>query len=129
MMMTGKSAATTANRNVSRALGLVLLALSLSLGLAACDRLLSADRRIERAAVEFEAGQYAAAMNDVKTALEVEPGNVEGRVLLARISLRLGDAESARKELDHAIQVARIPRDCGICITTSFCSKGVIRTR
>jgi len=94
---------------VGRGLGLALVALCLTVGLIACDRLLSADRRIERAAVEFAAGQYVAAMNDAKTALEAEPDHVEGRVLLARISLRLGDAESARKELDRALLAGADP--------------------
>ena len=83
-------------------LGLCVVLLSAPT-LSGCDRLLSAERRIERAAEAYAAGQYGAAMRDVKTALEAEPGNVAGRVLLARVSLRLGDAETARKELDRAI--------------------------
>ncbi|MGQ0384052.1 MAG: XrtA/PEP-CTERM system TPR-repeat protein PrsT [Gammaproteobacteria bacterium] len=80
-----------------------LAGLALLLGTGACDRLLSVESRIERAAESFETGRYDAAMNDAKSALESEPENVAARLLLARISLRIGDVESARKELDRAI--------------------------
>lgn len=88
---------------------LMAATLGLVLGLAACDRLLGADRRIERAQESFEAGRYDAAMSDVKTALEAEPENAQGRLLLARISLRLGDAAAARQELDRALAAGADP--------------------
>ncbi|MEX1994498.1 MAG: XrtA/PEP-CTERM system TPR-repeat protein PrsT [Steroidobacteraceae bacterium] len=94
---------------ITRSSMLVVVALSAALGASACDRLLSADRRIERAAAAFETGDYSAAMNDVTTALEAEPDNARGRVLLARIALRLGDTASARKELDRAIEAGADP--------------------
>lgn len=68
-----------------------------------CDRFLSAAQRIDRAQQQYELGNYAAAMADVKTALEKEPGNAAGRALLARVSLRLGDSEGASKELERAL--------------------------
>lgn len=71
--------------------------------LGGCDRLMGAEQRVARAEAEFEAGKLSAAMTDVKTALEGEPDNARGRALLARLSLRLGDPEGARKELDRAI--------------------------
>ena len=86
-----------------------VLAFALIAMAASCDRLLSADRRIERAAEAYAEGRYLAAMDDVKTALEAEPGHVDGRVLLARVSLRLGDADTARKELDRAIEAGADP--------------------
>jgi len=76
---------------------------------AGCDRLMSADDRIERAQAAFAAGHDNDAMADVKVALESEPQNVAGRVLLARLSLRQGDAATARKELDRAIGAGADP--------------------
>lgn len=84
--------------------------LLVALAFTGCDRLLSPEGRIERAQSAFEAGRDADAMADVKAALEREPGNVEGRVLLARLSLRLGDVPTARKELDRAVE-AGAPRE------------------
>lgn len=71
--------------------------------LSGCDRLMSAGQRLERAQSAYDAGHDAAAMTDLKAVLEREPENVRGRVLLARLSLRLGDPATARKELDRAV--------------------------
>jgi putative PEP-CTERM system TPR-repeat lipoprotein len=87
-----------------------LFTLTLALLLVAgCDRMMSADARIERAQTAFTAGRDGDAMGDVKIALESEPQNVAGRVLLARLSLRVGDAATARKELDRAIGAGADP--------------------
>lgn len=72
--------------------------------LTGCDRLMSVEQRLDRAQSAFDAGHDAAAMTDVKTVLEREPANVAGRILLARLTLRLGDAATARKELERAVQ-------------------------
>lgn len=87
------------------ATSLILLPAVLSLALlAACDGVLTAERRIERAGEQYESGRYAEAMGDLKTALEAEPDNTDARVLLARVSLKLGDPATARKELDRAVE-------------------------
>lgn len=82
---------------------------AMSLALAGCDSFAGPERRIERAAEAFEAGDYRAAIGDVKSALEEEPDNVGGRLLLARISLKTGDFEAARKELDRASEAGADP--------------------
>jgi putative PEP-CTERM system TPR-repeat lipoprotein len=76
---------------------------------AGCDRMMSTETRIERAQAAFAAGRDNDAMADVKIALESEPRNVAGRVLLARLSLRQGDAATARKEIDRAIEAGADP--------------------
>jgi len=87
---------------------LFILALPLLL-LAGCDRMMSTEARIERAQAAFAAGRDQDAMADVKVALESEPQNVAGRVLLARLSLRQGDAATARKELERALDAGADP--------------------
>ena len=72
--------------------------------LTGCDRLMSVEQRLDRAQSAFDAGHDSAAMADVKTVLEREPANAAGRILLARLTLRLGDATTARKELERAVQ-------------------------
>ena len=82
----------------------ILLAATLAMvAVAGCDRLMSTEQRLTRAQAAYEAGNDPAAMADVKGVLDREPGNAAARVLLSRLSLRIGDAESARKELDRAI--------------------------
>ena len=82
----------------------ILLAATLAMvAVAGCDRLMSTEQRLTRAQAAYEAGNDSAAMADVKGVLDREPGNAAARVLLSRLSLRIGDAESARKELDRAI--------------------------
>lgn len=70
--------------------------------LAGCDRLMSVEQRLERAQSAFDAGQDSAAMADAKAVLERDPDNAAGRVLLARLALRLGDPATARAELERA---------------------------
>ncbi len=81
--------------------------------LAGCDRLMSVEQRLERAQAAYDAGRDAAAMSDVKAVLERDSANVAGRLLLARLSLRLGDPATARKELDRAVQAGAAPAAVG----------------
>lgn len=76
---------------------------------AGCDAFMSADDRIERGQAALEAGDYAAAMTDIRTALAEEPENTAGRILLARVMLKMGDAAIARKEFDRAIAAGADP--------------------
>lgn len=70
---------------------------------AACDVLVSVDTRVERARSHLEQGQYRPAMTELKTALERQPDHVQARLLLAELSMWLGDLEGAQKELDRAL--------------------------
>ncbi len=95
-------------------LAATLLASMFAAGFATgCDRLTSVEQRIERAQAAFDAGRDSAAMSDVKAVLEREPTHVGGRLLLARLSLRLGDPATARKELDRATQAGATPEMTG----------------
>lgn len=84
--------------------GTYLLILVACFALGGCDAWMSADKRVERARAIMEQGDYRAAMTDIKTALEREPGHAEGRVLLAEASAWLGDFETADKEVERALQ-------------------------
>jgi putative PEP-CTERM system TPR-repeat lipoprotein len=70
--------------------------------LAGCDRFMGAEDRIARAHTQFDAGNYGAAMKEAKVVLDKEPENARAHVLLARVSLRLGDPEAASKSLERA---------------------------
>lgn len=75
------------------------LALHCLLLLGACDWLISAEKRIASAENRIAAGDDRGAAIDLQNALKAEPDNVRARVLLAEVSLRLGDPKSAEKEL------------------------------
>jgi putative PEP-CTERM system TPR-repeat lipoprotein len=91
----------------SRLLIAVLIATGTLLG--GCDAFVSADRRVERAEEHFAKGQFRPAMADLKTALEREPSHVPARIALARLSLWLGDVESAEKEISKAEEAGADP--------------------
>jgi putative PEP-CTERM system TPR-repeat lipoprotein len=79
------------------------------LALAGCDAFVSPQTRVERAQKHLDQANYRAAMTDLKTALEAEPDNVPARLLLARLSLQLGDVPSADKEIQRATQAGAKP--------------------
>jgi cellulose synthase operon protein C len=75
---------------------------AIGLALAGCDAFVSPQTRVERAQQHLDQANYRAAMTDLKTALEEEPDNVPARIMLARLSLLLGDYASAEKEIERA---------------------------
>jgi putative PEP-CTERM system TPR-repeat lipoprotein len=89
----------------SLALITVLVACS---GLTACDFWMSAEQRLARAQENFADGNYRSAMSEAKTILERDPKNAQARLLLAELSMWLGDLESAEQELARA-QDAGLP--------------------
>lgn len=87
-----------------------LLAVCLSMAVTAgCDTWLGTQGRLERGQAELAAGDYVTAMADARTVLEREPGLAAGRILLARVMLKMGDAATARKEFDRAIAAGANP--------------------
>jgi cellulose synthase operon protein C len=83
---------------------LILTALAgIAMLLAGCDFFLSADKRVSRAQEMMAAHDYRGAMIELKNALQSQSGHVQARLLLAEVSLQLGDAAAADKELRYAI--------------------------
>jgi cellulose synthase operon protein C len=80
----------------------ILVGLLLALSLCSCGWLASEETRIERARTHMSAGDYRAAMSELKGVLDSNPQSAEARYLLARLSLQLGDLEAAEKEADFA---------------------------
>lgn len=70
-----------------------------------CGAFLDNEARLERAQSAYDQGDYRSAMIDAKALLLDEPDNAEARLLLGRVSIRLGDGTSARKELQRAIEL------------------------
>lgn len=88
-------------RSVRRAFAAVVMGLCLS-SIVGCDWLISADKRLASAERRIASGDDRGAAIDVQNALKSEPDNIRARLLLAELSLRLGDPESAEKELQQA---------------------------
>jgi putative PEP-CTERM system TPR-repeat lipoprotein len=80
----------------------ILFGLLLALSLCSCGWFASEETRVERARTHMSAGDYRAAMSELKGVLDSNPQNSEARYLLARLSLQLGDLETAEKEADFA---------------------------
>src|ERR1044072_5868967 len=92
---------------------LLLLAV-LGLGLCAgCDLFRNADQRVSRAREQIAAHDYGGAMIELKNALQSEPEHVPARLLLAEVSLWMGDSAAADKELRRALDSGAKPADTG----------------
>lgn len=87
----------------------IACALAYSLLIAGCDFFLDADARVTRAQQHMASADYRAAMIDLKNAVQAEPDHLQGRLLLAEVSLQLGDPVSAEKELRFAIDKGAEP--------------------
>lgn len=81
----------------------ILALLTIGVLLSGCDVFVNTQTRLERARKQLDQGNYRAAMSDVKTALQSEPDNAKARLLLAELSLQIGDRESADKEMERAL--------------------------
>jgi putative PEP-CTERM system TPR-repeat lipoprotein len=73
-----------------------------SLVLCGCEFFVDAGTRIERAEASVAAGEYRAAAIELVNAVQSEPANIRARLLLADVSLRLGDPKSAENEIQAA---------------------------
>lgn len=89
---------TTAHRRVRIALGLLA-----ALALAACgDDGQTLQEHLDRAREYRNDGDMRAAVIELKNVLQIDPDHAEGRWLLARTYVALGDGASAQKELQRA---------------------------
>ncbi|MDH3589608.1 MAG: PEP-CTERM system TPR-repeat protein PrsT, partial [Gammaproteobacteria bacterium] len=67
-----------------------------------CDLAVDDATRIERAEQAAAREEYRAAAIELKNVLRSDPANIEARVLLGQISLQIGDAVTAVKQLQRA---------------------------
>ena len=84
--------------------GLIAWGIMLSV-LAGCGLATSEADRIARAEAQIADGEYRAAAIELKNVLAANGNNVTARLLLAKVSLGLGDIESAEKELQRAAEL------------------------
>lgn len=80
----------------------------LTMLLAGCDLFVSADERVVRAQELMAAHDYRGAMIELKNALQSRSDHVPARLLLAEVSLQLGDPAAADKELRYEIGRAHV---------------------
>jgi len=76
-----------------------LSAICVLLLLAGCERFASPETRVERADAAMAAGNYGAAVVDLKNALQKKPDFDRAHLLLADAALWIGDARGAEQEL------------------------------
>jgi putative PEP-CTERM system TPR-repeat lipoprotein len=70
--------------------------------LSGCDWFVDAEQRVVRAETLATGGQDGAALIELKKAVKSEPNNVQAHVLLAEVTLRLGDVRSAEQAIEAA---------------------------
>ncbi|HEX6721297.1 MAG TPA: tetratricopeptide repeat protein, partial [Burkholderiaceae bacterium] len=75
------------------------VAICVLLLLAGCDRFASPETRVERADAAMAAGNYGAAVVELKNALQKKPDFDQAHLLLAEAALWLGDVRGAEQEL------------------------------
>ncbi|HET7202976.1 MAG TPA: tetratricopeptide repeat protein, partial [Steroidobacteraceae bacterium] len=73
--------------------------------LSACGLFMSPERRIERAEDMMQKGDYGSAVIELRNALDEQPDNAKGRLLLARAAVQIGDLLTADKEIARAIEL------------------------
>ena len=89
---------------------LTIFTAALLLTLGACDYFASDESRVQKAAQLRTQGDYRAAVIQLKKVLQRNPGNRDARLLLGNMSLLIGQAAAAEKELRHARELG-IPKD------------------
>ena len=83
---------------------LPVVMLAAALGLSACDNTTAAEH-LGRAQTYQANREVSAAVIELKNALQKEPGLADARLLLGRLYLEQGDAVSAVKELERALDL------------------------
>ena len=83
--------------------------LLLTCGISACERFKSADSLITEAKQYQQKGDISAAEIQLKNALQKNPDNAEARLLLGKIYLDAGNAESAENEFHRALTAGTPP--------------------
>jgi len=89
---------------VKMILRVVLVSGVCAMALTGCDWFVSTEDRIARAEKYFAGGEERAAAIELQNVLGSKPDHVQARLLLARVSLRQGDAHGAEQELRRAIE-------------------------
>lgn len=95
--------------NRTRVAGPAVIALAGLFLLSGCDRFVDPDTRVQRAEEHFAKGDFRPAMSELKTALQKDPQHIPARIELARLSVWLGDVDSAEKEIQRALEAGAQP--------------------
>jgi len=93
---------------VTRLSGLLFF-IAMQVALTACDNDTSAEDRISKAVNHFQAGEPAAALIELKNALQQEPGNARARWLLGQYYYSVGDFFGAVSNITKAVSSGYTP--------------------
>ena len=89
-------------------------ALACAMALSGCDWFITGEERVARAENYLASGDDRAAVIELQNALSSDPDNVSARLMLTRVSLRIGDLQGAEKELQRAIQSQAPAEDAAV---------------
>jgi cellulose synthase operon protein C len=96
--------------------------------LCGCDLFVDVDTRVARAEKLMASHDHRAAMIELKNALQDDADHARARLLLAEVSLRMGDIPAADKELQRAIQLGADPSQTAIVVAEVRLAQGEART-
>ncbi len=88
--------------HIDRSIVTSLLLIVLAGFISACGDSKTEEQRMNDAVTSFDSGKYREALIELKNLLQDNPKSKDARILLARTSLKVGDADSAAKELERA---------------------------
>lgn len=82
-----------------------------ALALVACGLATTNEERMAEARTSMDAGEYRAAVIQLRSVLVEDPDHLEARLALAKVMLGLNDIPTAEKELDRAIELGGAAAD------------------
>jgi len=101
-----------------------LLALALCLAAAACGSRVDPEATLDAATKAYEAGDYQAALNFLKSLLSAEPASAEGRRLMGEIFLDLGDGAAAEVQFDKAESLGDTSAELAVLRMSAITAQG-----
>lgn len=87
---------------------------------AGCGLGMDSSDRLERGLTSFEVGEFGAAIVDAKNILQVEPRNIQARILLGAALVRVGDGAAAEFELRRAMAMGADLNDVSVDLCSAL---------
>ncbi len=115
-------------RRIPREFRRALMASTILVGALVVSSAVAADDQYLKSAQQYlDAGKPAAAMIEVKNALQANPNDAQARLLLGKIYLQMGDAVSAEAALLRARELGAAGEDLDLMLAYARLSKGAFQ--
>lgn len=101
-----------------------LLTLALASSLIGCGPDLSPAEHIAKAKEQISRADYGAALLELKNAVQKDPKSAEGRWLLAKVALELGQGAEAEKEARKALELGQSKAEVQLLLAKALLMQG-----